>query len=84
MTEQQTEKLDLVFFNMGFIKQELQPEKHLIDDLGLDSLDVVELTMECEKAFKISIPDEEPGNISTYGEWVNMIEKYLPAEKKAA
>ena len=46
------------------------------DDLGIDSLDVVELVMELEEAFDIKIPDEEAEQISTIEEAIRLIEKY--------
>ena len=46
-----------------------------IDDLGADSLDIVELVMALEEEFGISIPDEEAENIKTVGDAVSFIEK---------
>ena len=46
------------------------------DDIGIDSLDVVELVMELEEAFHIKIPDEEAEQISTVEEAIRLIEKY--------
>lgn len=45
-----------------------------IDDLGADSLDIVELVMALEEEFGISIPDEEAENIKTVGDAVSYIE----------
>jgi acyl carrier protein len=45
-----------------------------IDDLGADSLDIVELVMALEEEFGISIPDEEAENIKTVGDAVAFIE----------
>ncbi len=46
-----------------------------IDDLGADSLDIVELVMALEEEFGISIPDEEAENIKTVGDAVSFIDK---------
>ena len=46
----------------------------LSEDLGLDSLDLVELVTELEKEFGVTIPDEQGGNIRTIGEAVAMLE----------
>ena len=46
-----------------------------IDDLGADSLDIVELVMALEEEFGISIPDEEAENIKTVGDAANYISK---------
>ncbi|MFH1321975.1 MAG: acyl carrier protein [Bacteroidota bacterium] len=51
------------------------PDAHFINDLGADSLDVVELVVEFEKEFNIVIPDEEADNIATVGEAIAYLEK---------
>ncbi len=48
-------------------------EASFIDDLGADSLDIVELVMALEESFGISIPDEEAENIKTVGDAVEYI-----------
>lgn len=55
--------------------EEVTPEASILDDLGADSLDAVELIMEVEKEFNISIPDETAENIKTVGELVGYVEK---------
>lgn len=54
---------------------EVKPESKFIDDLGADSLDVVELVMALEEKFEIEIPDEEAEKIQTVGDVVAYIEK---------
>lgn len=49
-------------------------ESDIADDLGADSLDVVDLLMSLEDEFSIEIPDEEIENIKTVGDLVNYIE----------
>ncbi len=68
----------------GFIstEEEVTEEKHLSDDLGLDSLDVVELAMEYEKEFSIVVPDEVAENAKTVGDLINLI--CIEVEKKGA
>ena len=51
------------------------PEASFTGDLGADSLDTVELIMEFEKAFGITIPDEAAEKISTVGDAISYIEK---------
>lgn len=41
------------------------PDAHIINDLGADSLDVVEIIMECERRFSIGIPDADIENLAT-------------------
>lgn len=57
---------------------EVKPESKFTDDLGADSLDVVELIMALEEKFEIEIPDEEAEKISTVGDVV----KYIDERKK--
>ena len=53
----------------------ITPETNLIDDLGADSLDVVELIMSIEDEFGISISDEEAANLTTVQRIVDLVEK---------
>ena len=55
---------------------EVKPEASFANDLGADSLDTVELIMECEKEFKISIPDDQAEKISTVGDAIAYIEEH--------
>ncbi len=50
-------------------------ETNIVDDLGGDSLDVVDLIMSVEEEFGISIPDEDAVELSTVGKIVEYIEK---------
>jgi len=56
-------------------KEEITREKSFIDDLKADSLDVVEMVMEFEDEFKITIPDEDYEKIKTVGEAIKYIEE---------
>ncbi len=62
-------------------KSEITPTASFTNDLGADSLDIVELIMEFEKEFNISISDEKAEKITTVGEAVQAIENIL-IEKK--
>lgn len=53
----------------------INPDTNIGDDLGADSLDVVDLLMSIEDEFEIEIPDEEIDNIKTVGELVKYIEE---------
>ena len=57
----------IVSEQMGIDKSELTPETSFVDDLNADSLDTVELVMEFEDEFEMSIPDEEAEKIRTIG-----------------
>lgn len=61
----------------GIDTAEVTTESHLAKDLGLDSLDVTELTLGLEERFGIEIPDEELEDIGTVGDAVTLIEKKL-------
>lgn len=56
-------------------EDEITNEASFVEDLGADSLDVVELVMALEEAFEIDIPDEESEKIRTVGDAVKYIEE---------
>ncbi len=64
----------IVTDQLGVDKESLSPEANLLDDLGADSLDVVELVMALEEAFGIEVPDDDVENIRTIGDIVQYIE----------
>lgn len=55
-------------------KEKVKPEASFINDLGADSLDIVELVMELEEEFDMSIPDEDAEKIRTVGEAIEYIQ----------
>ncbi len=55
----------------------ITPDTNIADDLGADSLDVVDLLMSIEDEFEIEIPDDEVENIKTVGELVKYIEEHV-------
>ncbi len=59
--------IEIVSEQMGVDKAEITRETHFINDLNADSLDTVELVMEFEDEFELSIPDEEAEKIHTVG-----------------
>lgn len=60
---------------LGVNESEVVAEASFTNDLGADSLDTVELIMEFEKEFNISIPDEEAETIQTVGQAIKFLEK---------
>jgi len=64
---------DLIADSLGVNPTEVKPEASFIDDLGADSLDIVELVMAIEKEFGIEIPDEDAEKISTVQDAVDYI-----------
>ena len=67
----------IIVDKLGVDENEVTPEASFTNDLGADSLDTVELIMEFEKEFDISIPDEMAESIGTVGDAVKFIEKAL-------
>lgn len=65
----------IIVDKLGVDESEVTDEASFTNDLGADSLDTVELIMEFEKEFDISIPDEEAENIQTVGQAVTYVEK---------
>ena len=63
---------------LGVDAAEVVPAASFTNDLGADSLDTVELIMEFEKEFEISIPDEDAEKITTVGDAIN----YISEKKK--
>ena len=59
------------------MKSEVTAEASFTNDLGADSLDTVELIMEFEKEFDLSIPDEQAENIQTVGQAVTYLESQI-------
>ena len=57
-------------------ESEVKNEASFTNDLGADSLDTVELIMEFEKEFGISIPDDQAEKIATVGDAINYIEEH--------
>ena len=59
---------------LGVQESEVTMEASLVDDLGADSLDVVELVMALEDAFGIDIPDDDVAGLKTVGDVVRYVE----------
>lgn len=64
---------EVIVEQLGVEEEEVKLETSFIDDLGADSLDIVELIMTLEEEFDIQIPDEEAEKISTVGDVVEYI-----------
>jgi acyl carrier protein len=60
---------------------EVTPTAHFIDDLGADSLDIVELVMAFEEAFEIEIPDEDAEKIATVKDAIDYIQSHVKSSK---
>lgn len=72
------EKIKVILAGQFDVEEDsLKLDTDLQDDLGADSLDVVDLLMSIEDEFEIEIPDEEIENIRTVGDLVNYIESNI-------
>ncbi len=73
--------IDIISEQMGVDKAEITRETSFINDLNADSLDTVELVMEFEDEFDLSIPDEEAEKIQTVGAAIDYIVKVAQTKK---
>lgn len=67
--------IEIVAEQLGVSKEQITPETSYINDLGADSLDMVELVMELEEEFDINVPDDAADKIQTVGQTIEYIEK---------
>lgn len=75
------EKLkDIIVDQLGVDEADVTMEANIQDDLGADSLDIVDLITTIEDEFDLSIPDEAVEDIKTVGDIANYIEKNADAE----
>ncbi len=68
---------EIVVEQLGVDEEDVTPDASFIDDLGADSLDIVELIMAFEEEFDIEIPDEDAEKITTVGEAIEYIESKI-------
>ena len=72
------EKVKMILSNQFDVEEDsITPETNIADDLGADSLDVVDMLMSLEDEFDVEIPDEEIERIRTVGELVAYIEENM-------
>lgn len=79
MSEIKEKVVSIIVDKLGVDAADVTPEKSFTNDLGADSLDTVELIMEFEKEFNVSIPDDQTEKISTVGDAINYIEENYKA-----
>ncbi len=70
---------NIIVEKLGVEISEVTKEASFTNDLGADSLDTVELIMEFEKEFDLSIPDEEAEKIQTVGDAITYLESQVQA-----
>ncbi|NPA87942.1 acyl carrier protein [Caminibacter pacificus] len=67
---------EVIVEQLNVSPEEVKPEAKFVEDLGADSLDVVEMIMALEEKFEIEIPDSEAEKIQTVQDVVNYIEQH--------
>ena len=80
MSEIEARVKEIIVEKFGVSESEVTAEANFTNDLNADSLDRVELIMEIEDEFGISIPEEQAENIATVGDAIKFVEKAV-AEK---
>ncbi|RLB04207.1 MAG: acyl carrier protein [Deltaproteobacteria bacterium] len=68
---------ELIVQQLGVSESEVVPEAKFVDDLGADSLDLVELVMALEDEYGIEIPDEDAEKIVTVGDAIKYIQERI-------
>ncbi|MGE5551882.1 MAG: acyl carrier protein [Bacteroidota bacterium] len=66
---------EIIVEQLGVDEEEVSTQASFVDDLGADSLDIVELVMALEEEFDLEIPDEDAEKIVTVGDAVNYIKE---------
>jgi len=76
MAENIQEKVtEIIVEQLGVSADQVKPESKMIEDLGADSLDAVELVMAVEEEFGIEVPDEEAEKLISVGDIISHVEK---------
>ncbi len=69
--------LDILAEQLGVERSQLTPEARLEEDLGADSLDIVEIAMALDEQFHISLPDEAIERVSTVGDIFDVLSEFV-------
>ena len=76
MSEIEAKVRDIIVEKLGVDEADVKPEASFTNDLGADSLDTVELIMDFEKKFNVTIPDGDAEKIGTVGDAIAYIEEH--------
>ena len=68
---------EIIVDQLGVPSREVVPEASFIDDLGADSLDIVEFVMAIEEAFDLEIPDDDAGKIQTIQDAISYVDERI-------
>ena len=80
LEEVQAKLKEIVMDRLNAEEDQIKPEASFVEDLGADSLDIVELIMGIEEEFEIEIPDEDAEKLTTVGEAMAYVKTKLGAE----
>ena len=68
---------EIIVEQLGVNESEVNPEAKIVDDLGADSLDLVELVMALEEEYNMEITDEDAEKIQTVGDAIEYIKSHM-------
>ena len=77
MADNSNKVKDIIEKELGVEREKLTADASFIEDLGADSLDIVELVMEFEKEFNIDIPDEDAEKLRTVGDAIGYMNQKM-------
>ena len=77
MENVQQKVTEMLVQKLGIESSQIKPSANFVRDLGIDSLDYIELIMEFEQTFDIRIPDTEGEQLRTVGQAVELIERKI-------
>ena len=80
LEEVQAKLKEIVMDRLNAEEEQIKPEASFVEDLGADSLDIVELIMGIEEEFDIEIPDEDAEKLTTVGDALDYVKQKLGAE----
>ena len=80
LEEVQAKVKEIVMDRLNAEEEQIKPEASFVEDLGADSLDIVELIMGIEEEFDIEIPDEDAEKLTTVGEAMSYVKAKLGVE----
>ncbi len=71
---------EIIVEQLGVSRDDIEAESSFVDDLGADSLDVVELVMAMEEEFGVEIPEEDSEKLQTFGDAIAYLKEKLEAD----
>lgn len=82
MDEVESKIIDIIAENLRLDKSKITPQSRLVEDLGADSLDQVEIVMAIDAAFGIDTSDEEASKITTISDAVDFVKNKISEQKQ--